>query len=174
MDDVLTPLVAGLGVAVLAAAIFLMLVAIRAVAARAGRLARPGRRSRGIEHEGSQEWLYRERPSTTQSRSATDKSEARNSGKGAAELTAEEIRETARQEAEAVLRAAELRATEVFSDAERESRLLRQQLASERRQLSSLLHSVLDEVKRGSDEQTAEVRDLARVRELRDVSEASE
>jgi hypothetical protein len=187
MDGVLTPLLAGLVVSVLVVTIWYTLVSIRALVARARRrLAKAWRRSRGFEQGESYEWFYRERASSTSSSTASAGSEelateeastggtrATGAGSGSDERASEAINE-ARSEAEAVVRAAELRARDVLEQAERESRLLRQQLVDERRQLSSLLHSLLEEVRRGSGEETADVRNLAQARERRERFEASE
>jgi hypothetical protein len=176
MDGVLTPLLAGLAVLVFLVAIGYTLVTLREIVTLTSRRLARRWRSRGVDADAAQEWLYRERRSET--RAGVDSGARPVEGAAArsasAERAAAEITEKARQEAERLLRQAELRAREIVAEAERESRLLRQQLAEERRQLSSLLHEVLEEVRHGSGEEIGEVRDLARIRELRDRSEASE
>jgi hypothetical protein len=125
---------------------------------------RPSRRRQGSEAASKanpptadEEWIY------------GDRAQRRSLG------TPREIEEEARGRAEAIVRAAELRAQEILASAERtrsqvEGELAREQarMAERSKKLSDFLADALEEVERASANGSASTKDLAELEALRD------
>lgn len=128
---------------------------------------RPSRLRRGLEatsranlpaaDELDAEWIYGDRAQRT------------------SRATPREIEEEARGRAEAIVRAAELRAQEIIASAERarsqvEAELAREQarMAERSKKLSDFLADALEEVERASANGSASAEDLAELEALRD------